>query len=152
MDPNPPTCYPHNKKQNRFIQTKRYNTIYCCPGITSTYRFFPLAFLPAPGVDFLLTFAPGGPRRSSIGSPLFPIAVGGRLGGPLPGGFEADGGGGGGPVVEGVGDPSVCNAIGLGLLPGSGGGAESIPGVPGVVGVVGVIGVMYGVGALGGSE
>lgn len=120
--------------------------------MTSTYRLFPLAFLPTPGVDFLLTFAPGGPRRSSIGSPLFPIAVGGRLGGPPPSGFEASGDGGGGPVVEGGGDPPFCDAIGLGLLPIGGGGAESMPGVPGVTGVVGVIGVMNGVDALGSSE
>lgn len=118
--------------------------------MTSTYRLFPLAFLPTPGVDLLLTFAPGGPRRSSIGSPPFPIAVGGRLGGPPPGGFEASGGGG--PVVEGGGDPPVCDAIGLELLPIGGGGAKSMPGVPGVTGVVGVIGVMNGVDALGRSE
>lgn len=119
--------------------------------MTSTYRFFPLAFLPIPGVDFLLTFAPGGPRRSSIGSPPLPIAVGGRLGGPLPGGFEA-GGGGGGPAVEGGSDLSVGIPAGLGLLSDDGGGAKSVLGVPGVIGVVGVIGVIAGVGALGVSK
>lgn len=153
MNPTPPPPkFPNsNRKQNRFIQTKLYNTIYCCPGITSTYRFFPLAFLPTPGVDFLLTFAPGGPRRSSIGSPPLPIAVGGRLGGPLPSDFKASGGGG--PAVECGSDPPVGIAAGLGLLSdGGGGGAESILGVPGVIGVVGVIGVIAGVGALGGSK
>lgn len=88
--------------------------------------------------------------------PLLLIAVGGLLGGPLPGGFEiigggTDGGPGGGPAVDGDSDSCADIAAGLGLLPNGGGGTER-PGVPGVTDGVGIVGVIAGVGDLGGSE
>lgn len=137
----------------------------------------PLAFLPTPGVLFLLTFAPGGPNKSSIASPpLTLIDVAGLLGGPAPGGFPPGGPPGGPPVNAPLGDPPIgdppiggppiggppvnggderdgdaCPALiaGLWVLPNGAGGADKVVGVVGAVVGVGEIGVIAGVGTCG---